>query len=639
MLIKISKTELEMTTNNIKYRIRKKLKLKKNSVKQFLLLYFLFIQFFLSAQKEGNIWHFGFNAGIDFNSGSPVAITNGSLSTWEGSASICDNTGALLFYTDGVTVYNKNHEIMQNGTGLMGNFSTTQSALIVKKPDSKSNYYIFTLASSEDLSNGFRYSEVDMTLNGGLGAITVNKNILVVTPACEKIAAIKHQNNNDFWIVIHLFGSDTFNSFLLNSSGLNIAPIVSKIGVIILPHQNTLNSSANGYLKCSSNGKKIASANMVLSNVEVFDFDNANGILSNAITISGIKGYGVEFSPNSRLLYVSNFSNLVQFNLLAGSTESIINSKTIVGSVGVGALQLAPDGKIYKANYGKNALDVINTPNSLGTACNYLENGFDLGGRRAQMGLPTFYNSIYEDFISIKAINFCFGDSTIFSYYSSYHLDSVLWNFDDPISGNNNYSRDSVPTHVFSLPGIYNVRLIVYSGNLSDTLFKLITINLLPKLNLGKDTTICNGETILLNSLTPNATYLWRDSSKNPTLRIAQMGTYWVTLANSYCSISDTINVFVENCACNLYLPNAFTPNANNKNDFFSPISDCDFEDFNFVIFNRWGEKIFESNNFTYLWDGTYQNSSSPIGVYAYLLSVKQKGRRVNLNGTVTLLK
>ena len=124
------------------------------------------------AQKESNIWYFGENAGIDFNSGAPVALTNGSLNTQEGCASVCDSLGNLLFYTDGVYVWDNTHTMMSNGFYLYGHYSSTQSAVIVKKPGSVNIYYIFTVAV-EGSYDGFRYSEVDMNLNGGLGDINI----------------------------------------------------------------------------------------------------------------------------------------------------------------------------------------------------------------------------------------------------------------------------------------------------------------------------------------------------------------------------------------------------------------------------------------------------------------------------------
>src|SRR3970040_2481571 len=99
---------------------------------------FIFILFILAtpsfAQKEAAIWYFGNYAGLDFNSGNPVALTNGKLVTKEGCTTISDKDGNLLFYTDGSLVYNKNHQVMPNGYGLQGHNSSTQSAIIVPKP-------------------------------------------------------------------------------------------------------------------------------------------------------------------------------------------------------------------------------------------------------------------------------------------------------------------------------------------------------------------------------------------------------------------------------------------------------------------------------------------------------------------------
>src|SRR4051812_32955523 len=88
------------------------------------------------GQKEANMWYFGDYAALDFNSGAPVALTNSAMSQWEGCASIADQNGNLLFYTDGVSIWDVSHNIMPNGTGLMGNMSSTQSGVIVKKPGS-----------------------------------------------------------------------------------------------------------------------------------------------------------------------------------------------------------------------------------------------------------------------------------------------------------------------------------------------------------------------------------------------------------------------------------------------------------------------------------------------------------------------
>jgi len=97
----------------------------------------LIISFFIThsifSQYETSHWFFGYNAGLNFQSGSPVVEPGGQIQTEEGCSSISDVCGNLLFYTNGVTVYNKNHQVMQNGTGLKGDDSSTQSGIIVPK--------------------------------------------------------------------------------------------------------------------------------------------------------------------------------------------------------------------------------------------------------------------------------------------------------------------------------------------------------------------------------------------------------------------------------------------------------------------------------------------------------------------------
>src|SRR6185503_7663340 len=97
------------------------------------------------AQNEANIWYFGAQAGVDFNSGVPVALTNCSVAfnAFEGVGTLSDGSGTLLFYTDGNTVFNANHVAMPNGTGLYSNTSSTQTGLSIKQPGSDSIYYVF----------------------------------------------------------------------------------------------------------------------------------------------------------------------------------------------------------------------------------------------------------------------------------------------------------------------------------------------------------------------------------------------------------------------------------------------------------------------------------------------------------------
>jgi gliding motility-associated-like protein len=534
---------------------------------------FFLTSLFSFSQNEGNIWYFGENAGVDFNSGAPVALTDGEIYTMEGCATICDNTGSLLFYTDGITIWNKNHVVMPNGTGLMGDYSSSQSSIIVKKPYSSTIYYVFTVDAYAG-SDGLRYSEIDMSLQSGLGDVNANKNILIVTPTSEKITAIKHQNNIDFWIVTHLDGSDAFHSYLLNSSGLNMTPVVSNVGTNVSPYipnsGNTNPLTVAGCIKASLDGSLVAVAHKGMDIAELFNFDNSTGLLSNPITLNVDDPYGVEFSPNGNLLYISQatstsvYSNIYQYNLLAGSVSNIISSQVTIATPGAsgGTLQLAPDNKIYFSRYWASYLGVINNPDIIGALCNFVNNGFYLDGNLLRLGLPTFFNSIFTiPPNSFTYTNICFGDSTVFTP-DSILVDSVNWNFGDVNSGMNNTSTNIEPNHVFSDTGTFIVTLYSYLDGVTDIFTDTLFINPLPIVSLNHDTTLCAGTTnYLLDAGNPGSTYLWNDNSVNQTLSVTQTGIYSVTVTNAgNCSAVDSIiicfgtftsNTVITDVSCN----------------------------------------------------------------------------------------
>src|SRR6218665_733765 len=141
------------------------------------LFFILFLPIILFSQNETWNWQSGNHSGMRFGNGDePVGITS-AVNTLEVTSSISYKNGNLLFYTDGVTVWNRNNQPMPNGFGLMGLATSTHSALIVRKPGSDNLYYIFTADGTSTslnhyMENGYRYSIVDMNLDNGLGDLT-----------------------------------------------------------------------------------------------------------------------------------------------------------------------------------------------------------------------------------------------------------------------------------------------------------------------------------------------------------------------------------------------------------------------------------------------------------------------------------
>ena len=159
----------------------------------------------LFGQGQGTHWYFGEQAGHKFNpDGSVTVLDDGKITTYEGCASISDTYGNLLFYTDGIDVYDRDHNIMENGYGLLGDSSSTQSAIIVPKPEDPDIFFIFsvdTAISIRDTDFGMHYSVVDLSKNNGMGAITL-KNINLLDETSEKIAAvIKNCFDHSIWVI------------------------------------------------------------------------------------------------------------------------------------------------------------------------------------------------------------------------------------------------------------------------------------------------------------------------------------------------------------------------------------------------------------------------------------------------------
>ncbi|MEM6267970.1 MAG: T9SS type A sorting domain-containing protein [Bacteroidota bacterium] len=338
-----------------------------------------------------NHWYFGQNAGVRFNGGSPAAMTGGQINTIEGVSSASDSvTGALLFYTDGMRVWNASHTVMSNGTGLNGAGSSTQSALVVPDPAGNGQYYIFTVPVSSTI--GMRWSKVDMSLAGGLGAVTL-KNQPLFSPSTERQSAVKHANGTDVWVVGQT-PAGTFHSFRVTPTGV-VAGAVSPVG------PGTGNSI--GQLKLSPNGAYLGWVDHGNGSAHLYDFDNATGAVSNHIQMASgfTKAAGCSFSPDNSKFYATlgvNYKEVYQWDLCQTTSAAIAASRTYIGTYSGGwggMLQLGLDGRIYYSHYSSQFLGVIANPNALGAACNYNQNGFSIAPMTCYTGTPNFVESVF----------------------------------------------------------------------------------------------------------------------------------------------------------------------------------------------------------------------------------------------------
>ncbi|MEP0479022.1 MAG: gliding motility-associated C-terminal domain-containing protein, partial [Nonlabens sp.] len=655
---------------------------------------------FAKAQLESSYWYFGINAGIDFSSGNAVAVDNGQLVTGEGCATISDPFGNLLFYTDGSLIYDANHVIMPNGTGLKGNSSSTSSAIIVPLPGSSSRYYVFTV-DTDDLvyrnTEGLHYSIVDMSLNNGTGDVDpFNKNINLLPITSEKLTAITNAAGDGFWIISQFEGS--FYSYELTSGGLNTSPVISQVAPFIelinSPVTNVDVAAMRGYIKINARGNKLAAAHFSnnttaefsgITNVltarslaytnggelYLYDFDNATGVVSNPQALltrsDGGSIYGVEFSGNGQFLYAEvdymNASTTQIFDFIRGeivqydlTANNITASAQTVHQDNItpfrGALQLGLDNKIYHSRFQQNALSVINDPDSSGVNSNYVFNSFPLSpNTTAWYGLPIFVQSFLLNG-EIETMDHCFGELQDFSIRTAASIVSVNWDFGDIDSGENNFSNDLNPTHLFSTPGTYTVTATVetlvqtFTITQDIVVFDPVEINdytsVIEECELGFDKAIFDltqiTDQISSNSNqevtyfeTENDAHENRNQIINPNnytnLYLTQ--EIFVRVSNSNCF--DVFSFKIITTPCQVEVFNVVTPDGDGLNDTFivSGLYNI-YDKHKMYIFNRYGQKVWEGNNISGRWDGTsntgllHSNDILPTGTYFYVLELNE---------------
>jgi len=189
----------------------------------------------IDAQNQNTQWRFGQNGAINFNNNPPGSPAGCAIQTPEGSASIADpTTGNLLFYTDGITVWDANDQPMPNGNGLSGGtpilLSSTKAAVIIPTPFSPGLFYLVTI-DEQSSNKGIRYSLVDMSLNGGLGdVVATQKNLFLYATTSEKLHVVPAAGGCDYWLLTHDNPGNTFVAFKLTQDGFQASTVLSTLG-------------------------------------------------------------------------------------------------------------------------------------------------------------------------------------------------------------------------------------------------------------------------------------------------------------------------------------------------------------------------------------------------------------------------
>jgi gliding motility-associated-like protein len=512
-------------------------------------------------EKFANTWYFGYKAGLDFNEATdsipPKVLTDGQMTAPAGAGVMSDGTGKILFYSNGDTIWNGNHTIMTNGTGMGGNRLVTDGPLPIRMPGSpppgtqggETRYLIFTQDAAGG-PKGLSYSEIVIPAGGGPGTVVLaTKNTPLTQGTTEKMTAVFHKDGCSIWIIVHGWGDaksgaanrgDAFLAYRVRPVTGGVGPVVidqpviSAVGSLHAASESPL--GYRGQMKVTPDGQRLAVARYseVLgdssSTVELFGFDTSTGQVSANpqqpyIVDSGEgKYYGVDFSTGGKLYAtVMNPPQLLQFNI---SGNGPVNKQSIplkqTTPVNLGSLQAAPDGKIYVARENQPALGFISYPDSVGAKVRYADDSLTLrlSGRRSGLGLVNFNQS---SLLRVGPGAEITGCRQISFTAPSIDFDNTTyaWQFGDGAT-----STEENPVHVYATPGDYTVTLRITTNCFCRESSGRIRVPNLPEPgSIAGPQVVCAGTAPAALTSTVDASgdsglpliYQWQSSSDNVT--------------------------------------------------------------------------------------------------------------------------
>ncbi len=345
----------------------------------------------LRAQDRSTYrWYFGYEMGLDFNTLPPTVLHDGKSQHFEGTSVYSDpQTGDLMVYSDGNTIWDRNHDVIAKGINPQYS-SSVQSALLVPQPGNPHLIHLFTTPSV--CQGPGRHIVIDMRLRGGMGdTMNFNSN-LTKLPVAEKLAAVSSSDGIDWWIVYRSCGStpSKFLVYRLSSSGLSAVPIESQVG------QNMSNTTYTiGQMRFSPSGVTLACANEA-ANVELFDFNRSTGLITNPrilVTNYRAEALGLEFSESGRYLYVASqrivIDTLQRFDLQASNIQA--SRQFVAGnSTTFGALLRGRDGKVYASQGSQSYYGAVLNPDAANPVYNEHEVDLSSFAHLPSIGMPNF---------------------------------------------------------------------------------------------------------------------------------------------------------------------------------------------------------------------------------------------------------
>ncbi|MEO8066308.1 MAG: hypothetical protein ABI599_01320 [Flavobacteriales bacterium] len=385
------------------------------------------------GQARNNNWVFA-NKWLSFNNDTTTLPPLAYHPSFR-NACISDTAGNFLLLVDDNGVRDNTFGLMPNGTAADLGYSGEQgNYLVLPKPGDPQGYVVM-VNSREDLKRA-GVVEVNMSLNGGLGAVSMPLQ-WYMDSTTAKLAATPHGNGTDYWILQHEDGTNEFHAYQLTTTGVDPTPVISHVGT---PFQPSDTSAANadfwGPMKFNVQGDMIAMANMdpfatdTATEIQLFRFDDLSGTVTSLASIdhrytellggNPVVYYnyrrqtgGLEFDASGTHLYSftwdclppQEYDGLFQSNLDVLADDPIQTSTIFVfnGPVALytfdnrgSSLELAPDGRIFfrHSYYPGRWGWLVNLPDYLGSTI--VQSALFPNSQDTTAGFPNFCKRYHD---------------------------------------------------------------------------------------------------------------------------------------------------------------------------------------------------------------------------------------------------
>lgn len=566
----------------------------------------------IQAQTPG-VWIFGRNAGLNFNSGQAVPVSYDIDNCYSPSSSQCDADGNLLFYCDGRSIKDPAGQVMPGSENPVWPSPMHPIRKIVSTiipvPGSNDQYFVFMLTPSSGIppygtyyQGALTYSVVDMSLNNGQGAVDPTQSNVLLDTELDMDMITAPAKDCGYWLITYNKSTPggKFQAYKITEQGI-AAPVYSTVNIPGFPFP--LNNMEMVY---APKHHKIL-MRLASSLLAAADFDDGSGSLSNSSSLLLLTEFRSQgggsttpsfcLSPNEQLLYLLGYP-------YAGT---------------------GPNGPEIKLQ--QYALDltaptpVLNQPQTIFASNDVLYQ------------IPATTLPYHSQECDIRTG----PDNKIYMVYNTGM--SFLGKINQP--DNPGLACDLLTQGVQLLPNTFGSYYLPATEN------KRVELNITYRQH---DTLLCFTEPLTLrpDPGTGNFhSFVWDDGSTAQTRSVYKAGTYWVRSAGS-CNDGEQTDSFTvrikpaSECNCNMFIPNAFSPNNDNTNDIFKPVLplSCMNGGYHLTIYNRWGESVFFNHDITKGWDGTINGRPADMGSYHYMIRYEDiKHTQQSFKGTLTLLR